>query len=199
MKFMLSLCTAILCAALLLSVFPLQGEEEIYSRTIRLHVLAESDSAEDQARKLRVRDAVLQTLTDTLRDTDSYPAALSAVENALTAITESATAAAERECAVQVTLGREWYPVRYYENFALPAGEYTSLRIILGEGAGKNWWCVLFPQLCTAHATEDELYEKCIAAGFSSEQYQLIRKESGAKYKIRFRILEILEELFPSA
>ena len=99
------------------------------------------------------------------------------------------------DCPVQVELGRERYPVRIYENYSLPAGEYTSLRIRIGEGEGRNWWCILFPRLCTARATEEEVYEDFIAAGFTPEQYRMIKNESGPKYKIRFRILEILAQL----
>ena len=193
MKCMLSLCTAVLAAFLLLTCLPVHGEERIYDSMIRLHVLAESDSAADQAKKLKVRDAVLVCLADAMAEADSYESALAAAEANMEQIQKIAAETAG--CPVTVSLGREKYPVRYYENFTLPAGEYMSLRIILGEGAGQNWWCVLFPQLCTAQASEDAFYEDFIAAGFSADQYQMIRRESGVKYKIRFRILEILSEL----
>ena len=193
MKFMLSFCTAVLAVFLLFTCLPVHGEEAIYDSMIRLHVLAESDSAADQAKKLEVRDAVLAVLADAVGEAESYESALAAAD----AHRDSIRILAEEiaGCPVTVTLTREKYPVRFYEKFTLPAGEYMSLRVILGEGAGKNWWCVLFPQLCTAQASEDAFYEDFIAAGFSAEQYQLIRRESGVKYKIRFRVLEILSEL----
>ena len=193
MKFMLSLCSAVLAAYLLLTCLPIRGEEKIYGSMIRLHVLAESDSAADQAKKLEVRDAVLDVLADPMAEADSFSDALAAADARLDDIRRAAEKIAD--CPVTVTLSREAYPVRYYENFTLPAGEYTSLRVILGEGGGQNWWCVLFPQLCTEQASEDSFREECIAAGFTADQYQLIRRESGVKYKIRFRILEILSEL----
>ena len=193
MKCMVSLCSAVLAAYLLFTCMPVHGEEGIYENVIRLHVLAQSDSAEDQAVKLQVRDAVLAALSDVMAESDCYETALAAAEARL----EELRLAAEEiaACPVSVSLGRETYPVRFYENFTLPAGEYMSLRVILGEGSGKNWWCVLFPQMCTAPASEDAFLEEFIAAGFSADQYQLIRRESGVKYKIRFRVLEILSEL----
>jgi len=193
MKIMVSLCASVLAACALLGCLPVHGEEEIYDSMIRLHVIARSDSTEDQAEKLAVRDTVLEMLSRKMADAASYGEALAAAGASLPDIERAAAETAG--CAVRVTLSREKYPVRFYENFTLPAGEYTSLRVIIGEGAGRNWWCVLFPQLCTARASEDEIYEDFIAAGFSAEQYRLIRNESGVRYKIRFRILEILEEL----
>ena len=194
MKCIAALCAAFLSAYTLLTCLPVHGEEEIYSQTIRLHVLANSDSEEDQAEKLLVRDAVLAYLEDSLAQSGSYDSALSAVGDHLEGIRKRAEESLGNKYAVRVELGREKYPVRQYENYSLPAGEYTSLRVLIGEGEGKNWWCVLFPRLCTSRATEEEMYEEFIAAGFSPEQYRLIKNESSPKYKIRFRILEILSE-----
>jgi len=195
MKWLVSGCVVILILFTVLSCMPVHGEEEIYEKIIRLHVIAESDSEEDQARKLLVRDAVLCYLEDEIADAATYEEAESLIKERIPEICAAAEAVVEGKCSVDIVMGTEKYPVRYYENFTLPAGDYTSLRIILGEGAGKNWWCVLFPQLCTAKATEDYFYEDFIAAGFSAEQYRLIRNESGMRYKIRFKILEILQEL----
>lgn len=195
MKCIAALCAAFLCAYTLITCLPVHGEEEIYKSTIRLHVLANSDTEKDQAEKLRVRDAVLAYLDGSLSRSDNYADALSAITAHLEGIQTCAVDALGGEYAVRVELGQEMYPPRQYENYTLPAGEYTSLRILIGEGAGRNWWCVLFPRLCTARATEEEMYEDFIAAGFSPEQYRLIKNESGTKYKIRFRILEILSQL----
>ena len=194
MKILVSFCASVLCAFALITCFPIRGEEKIYDSMIRLHVLAESDSDEDQARKLRVRDAVLDVLAERMEKAHSYEDAAAAVSSMLGEIEEAARRTVQGECTVRAELGRERYPVRVYENYTLPGGEYTSLRVILGEGEGKNWWCVLFPQLCTAQASESAFYEDFIAAGFTPEQYRLIKNESGVQYKIRFRILEILAQ-----
>jgi len=193
-KLLSSLCAAVLCSVLLLSCLPIHGEEKIYDNIIRLHVLAASDSEADQSAKLQVRDAVLSFLEDGMGRAGSYAEARRTLDSLLPEIKKAAEAAADGRYSVSVLLDTESYPVRYYERFALPAGEYTSLRIVLDAGEGQNWWCVLFPDLCTARACEDDFYEDFIAAGFSSEQYKLIRRESGVHYKIRFKILEILSE-----
>lgn len=194
MKLAASFCCTVLCAAVLITCLPIHGEEGIYDNMIRLHVLAESDAPADQARKLRVRNAVLAVLSDALTEADSFERAQETVEALLPQVKAAAEDATDGVCSVEVLLGKERYPVRYYEGFTLPAGEYTSLRVVLGTGEGKNWWCVLFPQLCTAEASEAEFYEDFIAAGFTPEQYRLIRQESGVQYKIRFRILEIFAQ-----
>ena len=194
MKVLVSFCAAVLCAAVLISLCPVRGEEGIYENMIRLHVLAESDSPADQARKLQVRDAVLAVLAERMREAVDHEDAAAAVSGMMKEIEAAARETTAGACTVRVELGKERYPVRVYGNYTLPAGEYTSLRVILGEGQGQNWWCVLFPQLCTAGATENEVYEDFIAAGFTPEQYRLIRNESGVRYKIRFRLLEILAQ-----
>ena len=93
---------------------------------------------------------------------------------------------------VQVTMGQERFPTRYYDSFALPAGVYTSLRVTIGDGAGKNWWCVAFPSLCLRAASD--LEEAAAAAGFTEEEIELITGEENG-YILKFRILELLEQL----
>ena len=190
MKIMAWITASILTAYALLSCFPLSGEEAIYDNMIRLHVIAQSDSAADQAEKLQVRDAILTCIGNAMESSTDFDTAHAAVTEMIPSIEEAARAVTD--APVTVTLGKETYPVRQYEGFTLPAGEYTSLRVILGEGEGQNWWCVLFPRLCTARATKDSFYEDFIAAGFTPEQDRIIKNESGVKYKIRFKILEIL-------
>ena len=102
-------------------------------------------------------------------------------------IAKAAQSAAEGR-TIRVTLGRERYPTRRYDGFALPAGEYESLRVILGEGEGHNWWCVAFPPLCTGAVTEDEL-----RAAMETEDYGIISEQDG--YLLKFRIIELWESL----
>ncbi len=199
-KAMLSLSTGILIASVLSSFVPASGEEKLYSDVIRLHVIAESDSERDQEVKLCVRDAVLELVEDRMNSAVTYDDAYALLSEMVPEIEKTATDRAAEEgssCVAKVVFEREKYPVRYYEDYALPAGEYMSMRIILGEGEGKNWWCVLFPPLCREKAVDksaDE--EKFYAAGFTPEEYKIIKKESGTKYRVRFRILEVLAETF---
>ena len=119
----------------------------ISARLVRLHVLAASDAPEEQAVKLRVRDAVLETLSPVLAGVGSAEEAETVLLDTLPAV----RAAAERASggrSVAVSLGPERYPTRDYGGFRLPAGRYRSLRVVLGEGKGHNWWCVVFPPVC---------------------------------------------------
>lgn len=195
-KVMVSLCCAVLFAVIVLSVLPVNGEEKIYSDLVRLHVIANSDSDEDQALKLKVRDAVLSEACalDMGTDKESAQAALSANRERLCAAARRTVEAEGYTYGVSVELGSEKYPERAYEDFVLPAGTYTSLRVIIGEGDGHNWWCVLYPPLCTSTAEERE--ETFIAAGFTDEQYKAITDGGKTKYKVKFKIVEILEEIF---
>ncbi len=185
------LMLAILFASLLLSALPLRGEEKIYDDVIRLHVLAASDGEEDQALKLTVRDAILDEWGDLLSGAESRSEAQEMLDGAclseIRATAERAVEKAGGETPVSVTLSVEEYPTRDYGSFALPAGSYLSLRVILGEGEGKNWWCVLFPPLCTAGALEE------VPLGLSDAELTLICKRDK---QVRFKALEALAALF---
>lgn len=193
MKTLLSLCISILAATVLLSYLPVHGEEEIYDNVVRLHVIAESDTEEDQAVKLLVRDRVLELVGERLEsvtDCDSALAVLEEMKEDIKDCAETVTTEAGADGIVSVELGVESYPVRYYDGYTLPAGEYKSLRIKLGEGRGRNWWCILFPSVCVSDATETK--RDYVAAGFTPDQYRLIENGNGRKYKVRFKILEVL-------
>lgn len=195
MKFILSSAVSVLVAAILLSCLPVYGEEKIYDDVIRLHVLAASDSAEDQALKLEVRDTILAMLQPMFADiSDKTQAERILEENRETICKAAEKCIAENGYAydVEAVLCDEWYATREYDDFTLPAGEYRSLQVKIGGGKGKNWWCVLFPAVCGRFATA-EIEEEYIEAGFTPEQYRIITKNKEKKYIVRFKILEILE------
>ena len=197
-KVLLAVSVLIVAAAILTSYLPVNGEEKIYENVIRLHVIANSDSEEDQALKLKVRDAVLETVSS-LPESKSKSEAERNIEQYRVKIEEAANGALEENgCAdkVEVFFDKETYPTRYYENYSLPAGEYTSLRVVIGNGEGHNWWCVLFPPLCTSAVCEKEDEEEFIEVGFTGEQYRLIKNDSGSKYKVRFKLIEIISDVF---
>lgn len=155
-------------------------------KLLRLHVLAASDSEEDQALKLRARDEVLEYLTPLLADCKSRSEAERIAENNLPAIAQIAADASGQRAAA--CLVREGFGLREYEGFALPAGEYSALRIELESGAGQNWWCVVFPPLCAAIAGEDE-----DAFDLLEEDEKAFITSSGRI--IKFRLLEWLSAL----
>lgn len=198
-KLILLICVAVLCVAVS-GVLPIHGEEKIYESVVRLHVIANSDSEEDQALKLKVRDAVLSYTSPLVIDCESREEAESILLSNLDGIKETAKKVIRENgysYSVDVTLDVEEYPTRNYESMSFPSGKYVSLRVLIGESEGKNWWCVLFPPLCLSAATEkDKNEEAFIAAGLTSDQYRIITETDEPRYKLRFKILEAIEEAF---
>lgn len=159
---------------------------------LRLHVVGASDSGADQEVKLQVRDAVLRSLEDGLRDLTDPQAAYDYVKSMLPQVEAAANRAlamAGFDKTVEVSLTEEPFPTREYDTFSLPAGVYKALRVVIGEGAGKNWWCVVFPQMCAA--PEGELAETALTVGIDGE----LTKTLEGEYEIRFWVLEKLGEL----
>ena len=193
-SFLLLLITGLV---LFSTVLPVHGEAKIYDSVIRLHVLANSNSAADQAAKLVARDAVLECTRPLLEGVKSRDEAARVLDGAKEKIEDAATAALAEKgitSSVAVTLGMEQYPTRQYEEMCFPAGEYLSLRVMLGEAKGENWWCVVFPPLCLSAATSRAESEQAfLAAGLTDEQYRLITDTNGVKYRLRFKILEVVE------
>ena len=146
-----------LAAALMWGSWSLQQQDRLERKMIRLHVIANSDSEADQALKLQVRDRVLTLATDILRRADSREQAERDIEAALPDLQAAAAdeiAAQGYSCGVTARLERAEFPEKDYDGFSLPAGEYLELRVVIGEGQGRNWWCVVFPPLCMVDAAD---------------------------------------------
>lgn len=201
MKLLKILTVTVLVCFLALVVMPIHGEEGIYENVIRLHVIANSDSEADQALKLAVRDAVLEICAPRLSSCHSREQAEAAVEEMrekIVAVARETLSARGCEDSVTVALGVERYPEKRYESLCFPSGSYLSLRVCIGEAAGQNWWCVLFPPICTAVATASgtRAEDSFVAAGFTPEQYRIITETDEVTYRLRFKILEVLEGVF---
>ena len=157
---------------------------------LRLHVVGASDSKEDQDVKLLVRDAVLASLEEGLDDLTDPAAAYDYVARMLPKVKEAADRCLQEagfSDTVQVSLTEEAFPSRDYDTFSLPAGVYQALRVVIGEGEGKNWWCVVFPQLCVG----EDFVETASVAGLSPELTGTLEGE----YELRFWLLEKLGEV----
>ncbi len=162
---------------------------------IRLHVVANSDSEADQAVKLQVRDAVLASIREDLQGVTDVEAAKAYLHQNLPKLQQAANAALKAagfEEETVVTLCREAFDRRDYDTFSLPAGVYHSLRIVIGEGEGHNWWCVAFPQLCLP-ATASGFETQAVGAGFSEELTHTLTGEE--PYEVRFFLLDALGKL----
>lgn len=183
---------------LLPTVSLFRGDSAVYSRVIRLHVLANSDREEDQALKLKVRDAIVRKTAEILSGCASAEEAeerLTEAQGSITACAEQALRAEGSGQGVTVMLCTEQYPTKEYGGFRLPQGTYTSLRVLIGEGEGHNWWCVLYPSLCLS-ASLGETEDAFLAAGFSPDQIRVLTDTDRKQYVVRFRILEWFGRLF---
>lgn len=195
-KRLLSATVITLAILLFLGFLPVHGEEEIYDTVVRLHVLANSDSEEDQALKLEVRDAVLEVTSPLLQNCKSQEEA----EAVILQHTDEIKAAAERVIhdrgrsdSVTVSLGLEDYPERSYDSVCFPSGEYLSLRVCIGEAEGQNWWCCLFPPLClgASSVSAEQAEDSFISVGLTPSQYKIITETDKPVYKVRFKLLEL--------
>lgn len=177
-----------LCFTLLAGTWAGAASSRVSEGLVRLHVIAASDDATEQAIKLDVRDAVLSYLEPKLASPADIAGAEALIEANLGGIAAAAESAAQgRE--VNVTLGEEYYPTREYDTFSLPAGRYQSLRVTLGEGAGHNWWCVVFPPLCLTAAESEAAFEE-----LDGETRAIISSDGGG-VQFKFRLLELWGEL----
>lgn len=166
--------------------------EGIREKVLRLHVIANSDTDTDQSLKLKVRDSILSESEEIFTDTDSLIAAENEIVKTLPKIEECAeNTVIDEGFSYDVTVRFEpsYFPTRTYENVTLPAGFYKSLKVIIGEGEGKNWWCVLFPPMCLPAAMKEE---EVLSAVLTEDELSLVSSEP--KYEIRFWIVEKLQE-----
>ena len=189
-------CVIALTAVLYL--LPIHGEAAVYDSVVRLHVLANSDSDADQELKLKVRDAVLSNAGELFVECKTKKEAEQKISeniNFIEGIAQNVIYENGYEYSVRAVVGEEEYPTRDYESCCFPSGEYTSLRIMIGDADGQNWWCVLFPPLCLNAASDGDAFAQ---VGLSGEQYNVITQTEKPKYKARFKILETIERTFGS-
>ena len=187
--FCLVLAASVWCAGLF------SDRERLNQELIRLHVVAASDSAQDQAIKLQVRDAVMNGLQSAMEEITDVEAAKEYLRDNLPKIQKIANQAlqvAGYDGEAVVTFCRETFDKRVYDTFTLPAGIYQSLRIVIGEGEGRNWWCVVFPEFCIP-ASGTEFADVAAGAGFSDALTGALTGEE--PYEIRFFLLDWLGKL----
>ena len=167
----------------------------IEDKVLRLHVIANSDSEEDQALKLKVRDQVLATLKPLLENAEDRSSSEAIVRAHLSEVEAAARETAWQEKPgenVHAELTNTRFPEKTYGDCTFPAGNYDALQITIGEAKGKNWWCVVFPPLCTTAACDFQ--ETAVSGGLGEEDLSLITEEDGG-YVLRFRAVELWEGL----
>ena len=174
----------------------LKEEMQIYDKTLRLHVPANSNSDADQAVKLKVRDAVIEYLSEPLMECKTKEEAVQKtlyLSDNISLVANNILKENGFDYSARVSVVKESYPRRSYEGISLPAGEYTSLKIELGQAQGENWWCVLFPQICIGSAKPTEALAE---VGFTPNQIRVLTEHDDHKYVVKFKLLEIIQEIF---
>lgn len=188
-KFIIPVVMLLISLTMLLAAKAEAQQVSLAEKLLRVHIIANSDSALDQQEKLLVRDRILTLSNELLKDINS----IDEVKNILSKNLSLFVSEAEKisNFPVKAELCKAIFPTRHYDNFTLPAGEYDAIRIILGEGKGKNWWCVMFPPLCT------NAVEVCEDADLTEDEMKLILNGENV-YRYEFKILELLS-LFKKA
>ncbi len=179
-----------LALLILFAINPIAKAENLYDSVIRIHVIANSDDARDQELKLLVRDGLLEYVKNTvpLCRRSIAESQIEARRGEMKAVAEEILRSNGSSDPVSVSLTKEAYPTREYESISLPAGQYHSLQVKIGQAEGKNWWCVLFPPLCLDSATDTE--NALLSVGMEEENVKTLRRD-GKSYQIRFKILEL--------
>ncbi len=167
-------------------------QDQLAGQVLRLHIVANSDTAEDQALKLRVRDRVageVERLAGDCATAEEAAAVMAAHLDELAAAGRAAVEENGYDYPVTAVVDRTWFPTKEGEGYALPAGEYTALRLLIGAGAGHNWWSVMFPVI-SADTVTDSAAQAMAQGSLAEDEYRLVTGEDGG-YVIKFRAMEL--------
>lgn len=169
----------------------IETSENISDQVFRLHILANSDSAEDQQLKLKVRDEILKKGETVFAFSNSLEETIELCKNNIALFQQTAEQCLKdngSDYEVKVYVDKEYFNTREYDEITLPSGIYNALKIEIGQGKGHNWWCVIFPAICLSSVTDDELNKY-----LSEDEQKLVNSDS--KYEVRFKIVEIYEKV----
>lgn len=176
-------------------------QKGISSQVIRFHVLANSDSEEDQEMKLKVRDGVVAFVQKKLKKAESKDEAEKIIQKNLSKIKREANKILKEEnyeSRAVAKLTREEFPVKVYGDTVFPAGEYETLQVEIGKAKGHNWWCVMYPSLCLVDESVAVVPEESkvkLRDSLTEEEYETITQEKLA-VKYRFKIAELWDNLW---
>jgi len=182
-----------------------KASEDYKEKLIRFHVIANSDNNEDQELKLKVRDNIISYLKPKLENSDSISESEEIINNEYENLYKiSRETVKENGYDYDISVGIEYsnFPTKQYSNVVLPAGEYKALKVIIGEGKGKNWWCVMFPPLCFVDEENgiiDEETDSKLQSVLDEEEYELITSENKTEVntvKLKFKIVEVVKSIF---
>ena len=179
-----------------------QVQEGLAQQLLRLHVIANSDSASDQEVKRIVKDGLVSYMQTFLEDVESKEESINVLSEHIKELEEKATTILREHgftYGVNVSLGPATFPIKVYGDITLPAGEYDALRVQLGLAQGKNWWCIIFPNLCYVDATYQVVPEdskKQLKALLTEEEYEAIVTPEKSKVVVKFKLWEWIKDIF---
>ena len=186
-----SFCCAVVISCFLSMTGFCSACENIEDKVFRLHIIANSDSEEDQALKLKVRDEITAYTDELFKDCNNKQESMQKAEENIDKIRAKAQEVVNEngfDQKVEAYVTNMSFDTRVYDDFTLPAGKYDALRIVIGEGEGHNWWCVLYPAVCVPSA------EKNIGSALNESETDIVTESD--KYVVKFKIVELWEELF---
>lgn len=190
--FIKSICVAFVLTVIF-SILPFEAEcSEISKETFRLHILANSDTENDQALKIKVRDKVLEYTEELFNNAKSKNEAEKVIAENIQAVNDVAYNEILNNgytYPVKTEITNMYFTTRYYDNYTLPSGMYDALRVTIGEGKGRNWWCVMYPTICVSPVEEQEEKAKEV---FDDKQYDVV---TNTKFQYKFKIVEIFEKI----
>ena len=181
-----------------------ENDESYKSKLIRFHVLANSDSPEDQALKLKVRDKVIDSMKDKFKGSDSIEETRLMVNENIESMKQVALEEIKengKDYDVEIKLEPYNFPTKSYGSFTLPAGEYEAVRVLIGNAKGENWWCVMFPPLCfidAKSATTDTETSENMKKHLTQEEYNAISSSENGKIELRSKLVETIKHWMES-
>ena len=200
-KSIILLCLAVAFSLLVTHFISLhQMQQQVADKVIRFHVLANSDSSDDQELKLAVRDQVGVYVGEQLEDVTTLEEGREVIAQHLEEIEDCASQVIKEQgydYAVSASLENCYFPIKAYGDAIFPPGEYQALRVVIGEGEGKNWWCVLYPNLCfsgSLYQIDEEISTEELQKVLSPQEYKMIMESK--EYEVGFRFQEIFQEIF---
>lgn len=174
------------------------AQKNIADGVLRLHIIANSNSEEDTELKLKVRDRIIEEGICIFEKTENKEKAKAFINENLEKICEIASDEIKKQgysYEVRAEVGEFMFPVKFYENLMLPSGRYEALRIVIGEGKGENWWCVLYPPMCALDGLTVERGQKQLENELTKEEYRIV-SEKNPPAQIRFKIVDMVNSLF---
>lgn len=176
--------------------------DSLSQEVIRFHVVANSDTTEDQLLKQHVRDEVIEFMEPIIKECHSVENTKYAIQGALPTIKQIAEDVVKeygKSYPIYVALDKANFPTKAYGDIILPSGEYEACRIVIGEGKGENWWCVMYPPLCYLDAASGVVPlegKEQLEQQLSNDEYNLVANQQHGKYKIRFKIVDTVNAFF---